>query len=183
VYNDSWVRQTLEQTDFTIKGPGLVARTPLKRSPSYALSPYGYSQAIVDSIDIAASTLERTIDYTIAATVARGLTGSFTGSFRIPGITPTAVDRVLPGVTALLAPYPNPSSEGRIAIPFSLARAAHARIDAYNALGELVATVVDGDFAGCAHLRFWSTPPVPGAYLLRLTTEGFTTARVVVLRW
>ena len=38
VYNDSWVRQTLAQTDFTIKGPGLNARTALRRTPSSASS-------------------------------------------------------------------------------------------------------------------------------------------------
>lgn len=182
VYNDSWVRQTVEQTDFTIKGPGLIALTPLKRSPSYALSPYGYSQAIIDSFDVAPSAIERTIDYTIAATFARGLTGSYTGSFRIPGITPTSVDPVLPSETALLAPYPNPSAGGVIAIPFSIGRAGHARIDAYNALGERVATIVDAEFREGLHLLSWPVPSVTGVYLLRLTTGGFAAARVVVLR-
>ena len=182
VYNDSWVLQTLTKTEFTMSGSGVHARTPLTRSPAALLSPSRSSVAIIDSFDIDPSSFDRTIDYTISATSSRGLVGSLAQSFRIPKIQPVAVDAVPQLETALRAPYPNPSTAGEISIPFTLAIAAHARIDAYNALGEHVATLADGEYRPGTHVLSCSAFPMRGVYVLRMTVGGHAFARSVIIR-
>ena len=59
-------------------------------------------------------------------------------------------DEATPLVTALAAPYPNPSA-GAATLPFTLAEAADVRLTAYDVLGRRVATLVEGPHPAGAH--------------------------------
>ncbi|MBL0175154.1 MAG: T9SS type A sorting domain-containing protein [Ignavibacteria bacterium] len=182
VFNDSWVRQTLASTSFTVTGTGVRARTPLTRTPGSVLSPLLYSAAIIDTLDVDPATDDRTVVFSVDAVSSLGLIGAFTHSIAIPKIVPTDVETVSPRETALLAPYPNPSTTEDISIPFSLARGGTARLEVFDALGQRVASLADGVFSAGTRVLRWSARAAPGVYIVRLTAEGRVYSRRVVLR-
>lgn len=86
---------------------------------------------------------------------------------------------------ALSAPWPNPSRE-RMTLPFSLPRAAHAKLTVYGVDGRRVRTLVEGDLQAGHHEAAWDlrdehgAPVRSGMYFARLEVEGLQIARRVV---
>jgi photosystem II stability/assembly factor-like uncharacterized protein len=83
----------------------------------------------------------------------------------------------------LLAPsYPNPLRLGRArrsTIAFALRERAHAVLTVHNALGETVATLMDGDLEAGRYIRHWDVPALPAGlyyYRLRAGTGSMTRA-------
>jgi hypothetical protein len=78
---------------------------------------------------------------------------------------------------ALEQNYPNPFNP-RTEISYSLPSPMHVRIDIYNVLGQVVATLVDGEMEAGNHMVAWEAGSnASGIYYYRLTTESFTTTR------
>ncbi|MBS1914545.1 MAG: hypothetical protein JST22_21350 [Bacteroidetes bacterium] len=78
---------------------------------------------------------------------------------------------------------PNPSS-GVVTIALHLSTPARVVLEAYDAAGEHVASIADGELTEGNHALAWDTGALRcGAYLLRLRANGdISTARMVVLR-
>lgn len=96
---------------------------------------------------------------------------------------PTAnEDGSAPRPFALQTPYPNPF-RGATTLTFSLPAPTSVRLDVFDALGRRVATVVDGRRAAGTHeATFRAGSLLPGLYIARLSADGQTaTRRLVVL--
>ena len=82
--------------------------------------------------------------------------------------------------------YPNPFNPATI-IPYQLAEASHVRIEVFNVLGQLVATLVDAEQAAGSHIVRWDARDASGrgvaagVYLYRFTVGGITQVRRMVL--
>jgi serine protease AprX len=91
----------------------------------------------------------------------------------------------VPGEYALLQNYPNPfNPETRIS--YDLPRREHVRLQVFNVLGQLVATLVDGvQDAGPASSRapaIFDAAQLPsGVYFYRITTPSFTSTKKMML--
>ncbi|MEX0599830.1 MAG: T9SS type A sorting domain-containing protein, partial [Rhodothermales bacterium] len=100
-------------------------------------------------------------------------------------LVPTAseVASELPTEVALAQNYPNPFNPSTT-IAYALPRPMHVRLSVYNALGQRVATVVDGmQQAGAHETRVDATGWASGVYLYALESEHRTlTQRMVVLK-
>lgn len=86
-----------------------------------------------------------------------------------------------PRAFVLETPFPNPFRE-ETTLTFSLPAPADVRLDVFDALGRQVATVVDERRAGGTHevtFRAGSLPP--GLYIARLSADGQTATRRLVL--
>lgn len=101
----------------------------------------------------------------------------------------TGTDGLPPRATALFAPAPNPVAD-HTALRFDLAHGGRVRLEAFDAAGRRVATLLDGELAPGRHQATWSglhTNGVPlgsGLYFVRLTAPGIAPAsvRLVVVR-
>lgn len=90
-------------------------------------------------------------------------------------------DGELPAGYALHQNYPNPFNPSTT-IAFELPASMHLTLNVYNALGQKVATLVDGFMASGAHQINWNADGLPsGSYLYRLETAAFSTARLLTL--
>ncbi len=95
-------------------------------------------------------------------------------------------ERGLPSSFALDQNYPNPFNPSTW-IHFALPKQSHVRLEVYNILGELVATIVDeGMEAGFHRVEFGARdnhgrPLAAGMYIYRLVTPEFTLARKMIL--
>ena len=99
------------------------------------------------------------------------------------GQTVATGTEVLPTASSLSAAYPNPMSQHGV-VTVELAEAADVRVEVYDVLGRAVATLMDAPAeAGRYALALDASSLAPGAYLVRLTANGFVqTQRVTVVR-
>ena len=95
---------------------------------------------------------------------------------------PTAgEDAAAPRAFGLEAPFPNPFRE-TTTLTFSLPAPADARLDVFDALGRRVATAVDERRAAGTHeVTFQAGTLPPGLYIARLSVDGQTATRRLVL--
>jgi hypothetical protein len=103
-------------------------------------------------------------------------------SCEYPKDEPMAVDRTdRPEVFVLSQNRPNPFNP-RTSIEFSLPRAGYARMEIYNAAGQLVEVLVDERMAAGKHLAVWNTEGrASGAYYYRFRFGGFTETKKMML--
>ena len=93
-----------------------------------------------------------------------------------------AEDEVTPLVTALAAPYPNPTA-GAATLPFTLSEPADVRLTVYDALGRRVATLAEGAQPAGEHAATWGTGLPAGIYVVRFEAGGKAwTERVTLVR-
>jgi plastocyanin len=96
---------------------------------------------------------------------------------------PAAANHAGMGFTA--APWPNPTSHGA-AFRFALPRGGRARIDAYDASGRRIVTVLDEELTAGEHAGTWDgrasgRAAAAGVYYLRLSAPGVqSSARMVI---
>ncbi|MEZ4387611.1 MAG: M6 family metalloprotease domain-containing protein [Candidatus Krumholzibacteriia bacterium] len=97
-------------------------------------------------------------------------------------------DGELPGVTRLLAAYPNPFNPSTT-IAFDLAQAGHVRLDVYGLDGRLVATLLDEDRPVGRHQAVWQgadrggRPVASGTYLCRMIAgDGVRSVRLMLVK-
>jgi endonuclease/exonuclease/phosphatase family metal-dependent hydrolase len=84
----------------------------------------------------------------------------------------SAEDSAPPATFSLDAPFPNPF-HGRTTVSFTLAETATVRVEAFDALGRRVSSLVDGTLAaGAYETTFDAGALPPGLYLVRLTASG-----------
>ncbi len=92
---------------------------------------------------------------------------------------PTSVQ--LPFEYALDQNYPNPFNPVTT-IQFSLERASKATLEIYNALGQRVATLVNGELSAGAHRYQWNASGLAsGIYFYRLRSDNFVATRKMLL--
>ena len=99
-------------------------------------------------------------------------------------LSPTAVAgpaAEIPATWALQQNYPNPFNPST-AISFSLPASMLVRLEVYNMVGQKMATLVQGRLAAGSHAATWDAWDAPaGIYFYRLTGEGFSFSRKMVL--
>ena len=119
----------------------------------------------------------------IAGPVARATTdevGYFAVSLKALGGT------ALPQDFTLGQNYPNPFNPSTI-IPYQLPTSTHVRLDVFNALGQHVTTLVDGERSAGSHTTVWGATNAAGRavgagiYIYRLSGMGGTLTRKMVL--
>lgn len=92
----------------------------------------------------------------------------------------------IPEIASLSPNYPNPFNPSTT-ISYRLPQKARAELTVYNLLGETVAVLVDGVQNGGEHVVTWDGcdraghPASSGIYFYQLKTEGFSTAKKMVL--
>jgi hypothetical protein len=87
----------------------------------------------------------------------------------------------LPAEFQLQQNYPNPFNPSTM-ISFSIPKAGYVTLKVYNTLGEEVATLLDGfKTAQTYNLKFDGTDFASGFYFCRLTMNGYTAAKKMVL--
>jgi flagellar hook assembly protein FlgD len=80
-----------------------------------------------------------------------------------------------------LVNYPNPFNPATT-ISFALPQTGYAKLDVYNALGQLVATLVDRSLEAGVHAVTWdASGQSSGLYLYRLTTGDFSETKKMLL--
>lgn len=101
---------------------------------------------------------------------AMGGTPGYENSVAVPVSTPGKPE--LPREIALEAAYPNPFTSST-AIPFSLPESGHVEIRVYNALGQMVGTVIDAVLSAGYHEVVWEVGnEASGAYFYELLVDG-----------
>jgi uncharacterized protein (DUF362 family) len=97
---------------------------------------------------------------------------------------PTAVTSeadAVPQSFVLNQNYPNPFNASTL-IEYRLPAAGNARIEIYNAQGQIVDVLVDSWHSGGAHVATWDAGQrASGTYFYRFMTEGFQEARKMLL--
>ncbi len=104
--------------------------------------------------------------------------GSFTA-------TPSGVDQgqasLHPAKHELGQNYPNPFNP-TTEISYAVAGASNVKLVVYNLIGQEMATLVDEKkSAGSYRITFEASGLASGVYIYRLTTDGFTSSRAMVL--
>ncbi len=103
-------------------------------------------------------------------------------SYYLGGIIPVSIEDsyglVTPGFGLSLAGNP---VAGTANVNFTLARAGHVSLIAYDVYGRIVTTLASGDFPAGQHAVAWDIEQAPaGVYIVRLSTGGFAeTVRAV----
>ncbi len=105
------------------------------------------------------------------------------GHFTLPL---ASLSGVLPEQFELGANYPNPFNPSTM-IPYQLPVSMHVRLEVYNLLGQLVATLVDGEQPAGSHTASWDATDEAGqavgagVYLYRLSGDGVQATRSMLL--
>ena len=116
---------------------------------------------------------------------SHGVTADEWGRFSLPlpGAAPTGS---LPRRTTLLQNYPNPFNPSTV-IPYQLSTPAHVRLEVFNVLGQVVATLVDQEVSAGSHTAIWhgtdgaGRAVAAGLYFYRLGASGVSETRRMVL--
>jgi hypothetical protein len=110
------------------------------------------------------------------------------GSGRHFALLPSAPSGVLTGIVEatsfqLLQNYPNPFNP-TTEIQFALARSSPTRLEVFNVLGNLVATLIDGTLSAGVHsVRFDASGLASGTYFYRLTGgQSILTKKMLIVR-
>ncbi|MEL7169744.1 MAG: T9SS type A sorting domain-containing protein, partial [Bacteroidota bacterium] len=105
----------------------------------------------------------------------------FDGAFALSSEVEVALSA--PSNIHLAAPYPNPVTDVAT-LNYTLARAGQIRIDVFDGLGRLVATLAEERREAGRHQVTWEPQEQVGAiYLVRLTTQtGTAVQRLTLLR-
>ncbi len=113
-----------------------------------------------------------------AAPLANGRAIKFsTGSMYEVGVD----DQPMPEVFGLARNYPNPFNAGTT-IEFSLASAGSVKLEVFNIVGQMVATLIEGELGAGAHRAIWdASGATSGTYFYRLSFPGSTTTRRMTL--
>jgi hypothetical protein len=102
----------------------------------------------------------------------------------LSGLVTTATEPMpgdLPTSFALQQNYPNPFNPST-AIEFQVAQAGQVSLTVYDALGKLLTTLTNSDYAaGTYSLNFDATELPSGVYFYRLETQGFLQTRMMTL--
>ena len=94
--------------------------------------------------------------------------------------------RALPEDYALSQNFPNPFNPETV-VPFALPKAGEIRMVVYNILGQEVAVLMDGQQGAGFHRVVWDgkdllgRPVSSGIYFVRMSTEGFSNVRKMLL--
>ena len=92
----------------------------------------------------------------------------------------------LPRQTTLLQNYPNPFNPSTV-IPYQLSSPGHVRLEVFNVLGQLVATLVDQEVSAGVYTAIWrgtdgaGRAVAAGLYFYRLRAGGVSETRRMVL--
>ena len=90
-------------------------------------------------------------------------------------------DQFVPSAFALGAAYPNPFNPSA-SFEYSVANAGQVTITVYNAIGQEVATLVDGNKAAGTYLVNWNAADMAsGVYFYTLNAPGFTATNKMLL--
>jgi hypothetical protein len=123
--------------------------------------------------------------YKVAAVDVHGNVGGY--ALLEPGDVSGAAGPDLPSVTALLGNHPNPFNPGTV-IKFDLGKRSAVKLEIFDLAGHRVRTLVDGRvMARGGHEEPWlgkdeaGRPVAAGVYVYRLTTEGFSASRSMML--
>jgi len=108
--------------------------------------------------------------------------GAFSETRRFTALTTgVAEDRGIPTTMSLAQNFPNPFNPAT-SIEFALPEATNVRLEVYNAIGELVTTLIDGPMSAGYHTHVFSAPDLPsGLYLYRLSTPTGSFVRKMML--
>jgi hypothetical protein len=121
--------------------------------------------------------------YTVNSNCAGAGKSNFTEA---PGDENETAETEIPEGFAVLQNYPNPFNP-TTEIGFQLPEANHVVVTIFNAIGEVIHTVADGEFAAGTHVVRWNARDqkgirVPsGVYFYRVSTSGFTVTKRMVL--
>lgn len=93
-------------------------------------------------------------------------------------------DKLAPTKVTLGDAYPNPSSNAKVTIPFTLPEsqsAYHVEMDIYNSMGQKVSTIVNGSFNPGFYSSQWEPNEnlLSGVYIYRLKVAGKENSSVV----
>jgi hypothetical protein len=120
---------------------------------------------------------------------ARGADGKPLGSLTWFGIPLTSVETngtSVPAAFHLYDNYPNPfNPETNIA--FDIQQSGNVRLEVFNALGQRIATLVDGELSAGMHIVRWSgmrddgSRVSSGVYICRLASQGMVEVRKMAL--
>lgn len=93
------------------------------------------------------------------------------------------MDPLMPNSPLLVSAYPNPFN-GSTRLSFTLQTASKAELTVYNALGRVVATVLNGRLPAGEHAAYWNASEHPsGIYIIHLIAGSqSTTAKVFLLK-
>jgi hypothetical protein len=99
----------------------------------------------------------------------------------LPDIVVASKEAELPQEFSLSQNYPNPFNP-RTEISFGLPTASSVKLEVFNVIGQRVSTLADGDFAAGNHVVTWDASSFgSGVYFYRITAEGFTESKKMVL--
>jgi hypothetical protein len=144
--------------------------------PSYSTNGYSFAYGI-GLISAGIGWFDDIISYEYYDLVYAKIDGHEYGQFlSTPALTTDPATALEPGV-------PNPFTTATT-IPFTLGHRDHVRLDVVSAVGEEVATLVDGELDAGSHMARLDGAGLPdGLYIVRLRVGGRTlTARVVLMR-
>lgn len=107
------------------------------------------------------------------------------GALSMGDQNPIAVEEQIPDArpSVEIAPIVGPEASLRITLPAGVASAgAHVRLEAFDATGRLADIIYDGAMASSSRSYTWDTGSLaPGVYFVRLSTQGITASRKVVI--
>ena len=139
----------------------------------------------IDSLRWNTSSLPSGTSYWIHARIDDPYNSMFTYAAGPVHIVHTAVEpdhqAEVPTEFSLAPVYPNPFN-ATATISFGVPVTSNVRLDVFNLLGQKVAEVTQGDYAGGYYRVLWSPQELPsGVYIVQMQTPGFNQARKVVL--
>lgn len=101
--------------------------------------------------------------------------------FRMSNTVGIKQDGTIPDSYSLFQNYPNPFNPST-KISFALHQRSKVRLEIFDALGRIVATLIDGDLQAGIHESIWNAVNLSsGTYVYRLTTDNFIRSQKMML--
>ena len=159
------------------QGPSMVSVAPEEGT----IAP-GESEEITVTFD-AAEVTEGVYDFEILIATNDPATPTVTVDLRVIVGGVSSEDGSVPTAFSLAQNYPNPFAS-RTVIEYGLPEASHVSVSVYDAVGRLVATLVDGEQAAGYHEAEWNASGVAsGVYLYRIQAGSYArTLKMVVMQ-